>query len=197
MTDAARRETSPHRVRTSGSTGRVAVALVLAMLGLLTGCTSTVTPQDIPQAEKTLSTFTGPDFSVLLPGEPDQTTRTVSTAAGDQQLVFYTVVSKDAAISVAVTTYPNGVPVDLDGAVNGAAGNIGGTVLSSAPITIGADEGRDGRIGSSRDGVNLAVYFRMVLSGQRLVQIQQVVTGAELGSPPSNYQQIVESLVLS
>lgn len=196
MTDAARRETRPHRVRTTRSSRRTAAVLVLVMLGLLTGCTSTVTPQDTPQAEKTLSRFTGPDFSVLLPGEPDQTTRTVATAAGDQQLVFYTVVSKDAAISVAVTTYPDGVPVDLDGAVNGAAGNIGGTVLSSEPITVGADEGRDGRIGSSRDGVNLAVYFRMVLTGQRLVQIQQVVTGAELGSPPANYQQIVDSLVL-
>lgn len=194
-TDTAARTSSPRRGASSRSARR-SMAALLAVLALLTGCTSTVTEQDTPQADKPLSTYNGPDFSILFPGEPDQTTRTVATAAGDQQLVFYTVVSKDAAISVAVTTYPAGVPVNLDGAVDGAATNIGGTVLSSEPITVGGAEGREGKIGSSRDGVNVAVFFRMLLTGQRLVQIQQVVTGADLGTPPANYQEIVDSLVL-
>lgn len=194
-TDTAARTTAPRRGATARCARRSA-AVLLTVLALLTGCTSTVTEQDTLQADKPLSTYNGPDFSILFPGEPDQTTKTVSTAAGDQQLVFYTVVSKDAAISVAVTTYPAGVPVNLDGAVDGAAANIGGTVLSSEQITVGGAEGREGRIGSSRDGVNVAVFFRMLLTGQRLVQVQQVVTGADLDTPPANYQQIVDSLVL-
>ena len=172
-------------------TARRVLGALLAGSLLVAGCSEPGSGST--QDDKQLITFQGPGFSIKLPGEPTTTTQTVSSPSGDLEVVFYAVKSSDAAVAVAVTTVPKGVPADLDGAVEGGAANVGGVVQSSQPITVDGLQGRDAVFTSTRNGRDYTAFLRILASGRRVVQVVQEVAGDDT-TPPDSYAEILDSL---
>ena len=169
--------------------GTLLVALLLVGPVLVSGCSDdSGMPDDLE-----LTTYEGPDFTIELPGDPTVTTRTVPSPSGDLEVTFYAVELGAASVSLAVTTVPKGVPTDLDGAVEGGAANVGGTVESSEPIAVDGLRGRDARITGTKDGRDFTAFCRTLAAGRRLFQVIQFVDGED-ASQPDSYTEIVQSL---
>ena len=113
-------------------------------------------------------------FSVELPDEPDEET----TAAGDLTIEFYTVLHDDGGVTVSVT--PLGdvpdeqIDATLAGAVDGAARNIGGTVVSDEPTDASGYPARDAEIEATSGGQSILVFTRVALHEDRLFQLQSL-----------------------
>ena len=90
-------------------------------------------------------------------------------------------VSRLTAYSIAYTVYPvdpvgamDGNPeLVLDGARNGAAKNVGGTVSSEKRVTVGKYRGRDISIVIADKSVT--VWLRMVSAQNRLYTLQAIL----------------------
>jgi hypothetical protein len=165
-----------------------ALSAVLAVVSgsLIAGCGG--------EATKSLKTFNGPGYSVLMPGKPDRSVNTVKTAAGP--VVAYVSDSADKAFAIASTTLPAGLKGDLDGAVQGAATNIRGTVRDKTKTTHQGFPARDARVtgAKDKDGNAGTVFARFILARNRLYQLQFVTQGSDVKSPGDDYDKFIGSL---
>lgn len=148
------------------------------------------------EANKDLETFNGPGYTVLMPGKPDRSVNTVQTEAGPVRVVAYVSDSADRAFAVASTMLPAGVKGDLDGAVKGAASNIGGTVRNNTKTTYQGFPARDARVTGAEDknGNAGTVFARFILARNHLYQLQFVTKGSDVKSPDGDYDKFVGSL---
>jgi len=178
---------------------RITGILLLVCLVLVSGCSGDTKDGGKTQDDNELVRFDGPGFSLLLPGEPEESSETVPIGDAQIELTSY-LVELGELEGVAVTAsgqYPKGISLSLDGAVAGAASNIEGEVEESKTITYQGRDARDARITSERNGDAITVFARMILDGRRLVAIQQHVQGEDVQEPPDNYDEILESLEFS
>jgi hypothetical protein len=169
---------------------RTALVAVLTIVSgtLIGGCGG--------EATQSLRTFNGPGYSVLMPGKPDRSVNTVKTAAGAVRVVAYVSDSADRAFAIASTTLPAGLKGDLDGAVQGAATNIGGTVRDKTKTTHQGFPARDARVtgAKDKDGNAGTVFARFILAKDRLYQLQFVTKGSDVKSPGDEYDKFIGSL---
>ncbi len=123
------------------------------------------------------------DFSVFFPGEPSLTTQDVSTPVGKITVNMYLYEKREYACLVGYSDYPNEMIKQvetrtlLDGAVNGAMGNVKGKVESQQDISLGIHVGREIEFSfppsaKMPSGGNGKARFFMV--GSRLYQLVMV-----------------------
>ncbi|RNL79144.1 hypothetical protein EFL95_08910 [Nocardioides marmorisolisilvae] len=121
--------------------------------------------------------------------------RTVPTATGKVKAVLYsTPDDPKGTYLVALTAYPTGTVVDLDKAVTGAAKNIGGVVRENDTANYRGHDARNGRFTADASGTAITVFVRMVDLGGRLFQLQYAAKGADVKTPPAQYDAVAASV---
>ncbi len=191
----------------SRSRSAVAGALLGAVLGsVLTGCggsgdsspraaAPTSTAPTAAASAVPLQRLVGDGFSVGLPGKAESTTQTVPTEAGDIKIVLYTATDPDGGtFVVAMNDYPAGTTIDLDGAVRGAAANVGGTVRESAKTEFLGNPARDARYTAAPQGQPVTIWARIVQKGRRLFQLQYFVPKSGQVDPPPVFDQVLDTV---
>jgi hypothetical protein len=156
----------------------VAVVFLAAMVLGAVGCKE----QPMPEFKK----FESPagKFSVLLPGTPKESTKSVPTPVGPLPILMYlTEVSRGRGFNIGVTTLPPGTPFDYNGAVNGAASNVKGTVASSNETTIDGKKGREGLIKLPNGQM---LRMKIVVANDRAYQLQAIGDDAFVKSDDAN-----------
>ena len=78
--------------------------------------------------EKPIATLKGDGFTVAMPGNPKAETINAQTAGGPLPITAYITEGGSEGFSMSVLKIPKGVRGDLDGAVQGAATSVGGTL---------------------------------------------------------------------
>ena len=147
-------------------------------------------------SEEKADTLTGAGFSVKMPGEPKRSTQTVPTAAGPVVLTAYVSEGGEEGFSMSVAKIPETVKGDLDGAVQGAASNVKGTLKDTVRTTYQGFPARDTRITNAQDanGNKGTVFARVILAKGKLFQLQFVQEGADVKKPPAAYGRFLASL---
>jgi len=136
-------------------------------------------------------------FSILFPGTPEKQTETVPTAGGTIETVFFLVEHEDMGYSVNLADYSEAslsesdVALMLDGARNGAVGNVGGELLEETKITLDGYPGRALKIAVADEFV---VDARFYLVGNRLYVLQAISMGDASISP--NVEKFLDSFQL-
>lgn len=139
-------------------------------------------------------TVTGDGYSVRSPKKPELSSQRVPTAAGDVETTTYTLAERADAVAISAVRAPGGTPIDLDGAVDGAASNTGTTVLSSVKTTLEGADARTFRLGGTYQGKDVTTFGTVVSNGQLMLMVQYTATVADLDAPPDLYQRIVDSV---
>ena len=144
---------------------------------------------------KPAATLKGDGFSVEMPGKPERRVLTAPTAAGPLPITSYLTEDGEEGFSMSVLKLPKGARFDLDGAVEGAAANVKGTVEDNSKTRYQGFPARDARIANAADnnGNKGTVFARMILAKGRLFQLQFVKKG-DVTSPPAAYRSFVASL---
>lgn len=112
-------------------------------------------------------------FTVLMPGTPQPRTQNVSTPAGNITFYAHFWEDRSAAYGVAYSDFPQGliqsanVEALLNGARDGAAANVSGTLVSERRIGLSGHPGREIEIRISGGIVKARIY----LVGSRLYQL--------------------------
>lgn len=119
-------------------------------------------------------------FEASFPGQPEESSQSVSTALGELDINMVAVEFTSDAYMVAKSEYPESyvnkdsgaelVETVLNGAVSGAAGNTGGTILSSEDATVGGYPAKNAKI-SFMDG-SAVNYMQIILVGNTMYQLQ-------------------------
>ena len=121
-------------------------------------------------------------FSILMPGEPTEQTKTVNTKAGAIDLHLFIFQQKNVAYFVSYVEYQeelvqaNNAEKLLDGARDGAVSNVQGKLLNEVSISLEKYPGREIRI-QVPDGKH-TIQTRMYLVKNRLYQVM-IVTPKE------------------
>lgn len=116
-------------------------------------------------------------FSVLFPGEPERGVQSLNTQAGKINLVMYNAGSKKSGFVVGYADYPEKIVREsdpnkmLDGARDGAVGNVGGELIDEMVLDSYGYPARELEINVPRKAT---VRARLVLVGNRLYQIMVV-----------------------
>lgn len=147
------------------------------------------------EATKDLATLDGDGFSVSMPGKPTRTEQSVRTPNGTVKAISYTSDSKDKAFSIGYTQLPDGVRGDLKGAIKGGAANVGGTVREETATTYKGYKARDARITGAADNKG-TLFVRAILAKDRLYLLQFIGDGPNVEKAPSDYAEIIDSLVI-
>lgn len=172
--------------------------LVLLALATLLGTALVACGEDEANdaSQKPAATLKGEGFSVKMPGTPKREVITAPTAAGPVPITAYITEGGDEGFSMSVLTVPKGVKGDLDGAVEGAARSVKGTLKDTATTRHQGFPARDARITDAEDqnGNKGTVFARVILAKGRVFQLQFVTGGADVTSPPAAYTNFVSSL---
>lgn len=170
-----------------------ALAIVLVTAAVLAAC------GEDKASEQKARTVTGEGFSVQMPGKAERSVSTVQSAAGPVRVTAYVSESGSEGFSVSVAPLPAGAKGDLEGAVNGAAANTGGTAKESVSTRYGGFPARDARITDAKDrkGRKGTLFVRVILAKHKLFQLQFVQQGGDVKSPPQAYTTFVGSLKIS
>lgn len=176
----------------------VAFAAVLLLGALVSGCGSDKSGSPETDKSQDLVPLTGDGFSMKLPSETTKTVRTVPTAAGKVKVVLYsTGDDPDGTYLVALTAYPAGTVVDLDKAVAGAAKNVDGVVRANDPAKYRGHDARDARFTATSSGTEITVFVRVVDLGGKLFQLQYAKQGADVKTPPAEFDLVASSVRFS
>lgn len=163
--------------------------LVLFLVIFATGCSQ-------PQAYDSSSGR----FTIDFPGKPKEQSQTVQTPVGSIAVHIIMYESRSAAYGVTYSDFPashiesSSVDEILDGACQGAARNIGGTIISQKPISIGNHPGQEVKVAASTSGKKVEVRNRIYLVGNRLYQV--VVTSTPGDTEDSTANKFVNSFKL-
>jgi hypothetical protein len=181
----------------------LAAAVTVAACALLGGCgnetneSSEPTPSREPATPQDESaTVEGSGFSVDMPAKPKRKTGTVQTPKGPVKLTLYAVVRGDEAYLMSVGEMPPGVEPDLDGAVQGAATNVHGTVAERTSSQYQGLPARDARItdAEDEDGNKATVFLRVVGEDDRYYLLEYIAKGSDVRTAASDYQPFLDSL---
>ncbi|MEA2194057.1 MAG: hypothetical protein QOG42_491 [Solirubrobacteraceae bacterium] len=178
---------------------RIVHRLLLVALAALLGVALVACGDDKKKdaaSEKPAATLRGEGFSVKMPGSPKRQVITAQTAAGPVPITAYITQGGEEGFSMSVLTVPKGVKGDLDGAVQGAAASVKGTLKDTAKTRYQGYPARDARIANAADqnGNKGTVFARVILAKGRVFQLQFVTGGADVASPPAAYTSFVSSL---
>ncbi|NJR48229.1 MAG: hypothetical protein HC780_00450 [Leptolyngbyaceae cyanobacterium CSU_1_3] len=128
-------------------------------------------------------------FSVTAPIALKEETRSLDTTAGKINLHMFTATEKNKAYFVAYADYPEQIlklsnpEKMLDGARDGAIGNVNGKLVSEAKVSINGAPGRELVIeAKGKNGENGTVKARVFLVKNRLYQAMVVAPQAEVNS---------------
>ena len=80
---------------------------------------------------KPAATLEGEGFSVKMPDSPKRQVITAQTASGPVPITAYITEGGEEGFSLSVLTVPKGVRSDLEGAVQGAASSVKGTLRTA------------------------------------------------------------------
>jgi hypothetical protein len=138
-----------------------------------------------------LVAYRGDKFTVSMPGKPRTSTQRQSTAVGKLTLHLLVVDGSSASYLVGYVDYPRGTQTSIEGAVQGAANNIGGRAVDVKRITYRHAEARDFRIIGNPQGT---VFMRVVIVGLRLYELAVTVPETDAKSPPAEFALMLESL---
>lgn len=152
-------------------------------LSVLTGCGS---------AE--MQTVDGEGFTVSLPGKAERTTQTAPTPGGNVNLVLYGVQDRNSYHGVSYADMPEGVTIDLDGAVKGSAQAMKGTVASSKPSEVQGHKAVDATItGVQSNGIEGTAFITDVAVDNRLYTVMSIVKGKN-ADKPATHDEVRNSL---
>jgi hypothetical protein len=176
----------------------LAAAVTAATCSLLVACGDD--QEDSPSSEPTSrrdagTTVKGPGFTVQMPANPKRETGTIKTDAGPVELTSYLVDRGDEAYGIYVGELPPGGEPDLDGAIDGAAAELHGTVAEREETEYQGFPARDARItGAEKNGTKATVFLRQIGASDRYYQLNYVAKGADVRAPPDGYRRFLESL---
>jgi hypothetical protein len=149
----------------------IALALSLLLAAGLAACSAA--PQEFKSALGR--------FSVMTPAELKETTQTVETPGGNLKLHIFVGQEGRTGYFVSYNDHPpelvkRASPENmLDGARDGAVGNIQGNLASESKITLEGYPGREIVIdGTAEDGRGLTIRGRLFLVKNRLYQVMAV-----------------------
>jgi hypothetical protein len=147
-------------------------------------------------SKKKLETINGEGFTAQMPGKAKRQTIDVQTAAGPVQVIAYISDGGEESFAVGVTEIPKGITPDLDGAIQGAAQKVSGTVAEKRTTTYDGYEARDARITNAKDdNGNKGTGFVRVLSAEgKLFQLQFIKAGGNVKTPPDVFKTFLNSL---
>lgn len=136
-------------------------------------------------------TATDGSFSAEFPSQPKREENTQTAAGVNLVVVTYTSSTGKSAVTLSYTDSP--VELDetsaLNGAVEGSASRLSGTVKANTDTTIVDHNAKDVQI-ETKDAT---VYERIFLVGKRLYTI---VAASEKRTRPSSYDRLLETFKL-
>ena len=149
-------------------------------------------------SQRPVATLQGDGFTIAMPGTPKPETITAQTAAGPVRITAYITEGGSEGFSMSVLKVPKGVTGDLDGAVEGAASSVDGTLKDVSSRRFQGFPARDARITGAEDsnGNQGTVFARVILANGRVFQLQFVTSGADVKAPPAQYTTFVSSLTI-
>ena len=181
---------------------RPAAALVVVLCSLLvSGCGGLLDLAERAQPktleESSLEAFTRKGYRIDLPCEPVQSVQSMPVAGGPE-LTIDTWTCEDASSAYGITTtrIPRRLRFDLDGAAQGAAEAVGGTVVSDRKVTHAGSPAREVRIADTLNGRPVTMFVHAVVHRRTIYQVQAVIGGEDAKKTPL-YRRIVRSLRFS
>jgi hypothetical protein len=171
-------------------------AVTAATCSLLGACGDDGEESPEPTTRRDAGTIVkGPGFTVEMPANPKRETSTVKTPKGPVEITIYTVDRGDEAYAISVGKMPAGVEPDLDGAIDGAAANIHGTVAEREETEHQGLPARDARItDGDQNGTKFTTFLRVIGDDDRYYQLQYVTKGGDVRDPAAGYEPFLESL---
>lgn len=139
-------------------------------------------------------------FTVSVPRVPTEQTNRVTTAVGAVDMNLYVCEAGDVAYFVGYSDYPQSFVEQADvagllaGAMNGAAGGVGGTIRSSRDISLEGHPGKEFKADAKINGRDGTFEGRVFLVGNRLYQI--FVVGLKHKASPAKIDQFLRSFTL-
>lgn len=167
----------------------LAGVLAAGILAALTACggvgAADLTVDDLG----TLDTRT---FSMAFPEDREKTKETV----GGLSFVLYVAeLNDEEAFTTALVEVPQGSPLSLEGALQGAATNVGGTVEHRTRTRVDGMPALIGRSSFNRDGTSGTAWSLVAKADAGLYQLIYLVAGHEDDTePPALFDEIVESI---
>lgn len=176
---------------------RVSAAALLALaLAALSSCGgSALTLPDDGEWARAVDAVS--QVGVDLPGEPEMQTRDVPLPTGEEVAARLWIVELgDYGAASMMIADSNGMPIDLGGALAGAAANIGARVVEQSPA---AQDGRaaiDGTFEFDRDGLERRVHLRIVDIGGSMVMLQSTARAEDGDALRQLHQRMLDSVVV-
>ena len=171
---------------TSGNSNDLAKALK--------GLTSLTTVSSAPQSTNTTAPpFVAQDagFSAEFPVEPQRTEQPLQTAGVSLQQIIYVATTADEVVGaggaiVPVTPTGKALQAGLDGAVNGAATKLSGTVVSRNTLTYVGVEAEDGVVTTTSSGV---IRVRVLFKARRIYVLLGITEKTD--TPHPDYDRLL------
>lgn len=122
--------------------------------------------------------FTGADYTITFPVEPETETQQGTTASGDQVDVLVHLASVgDAGFVVAEIDVPTGEPYDLEAGRDGAITGIAGTLVSTKAVELDGVPGVEFSAAVTSGGVDGSYVSRLYSDQHRVWQIAVTAPG--------------------
>lgn len=174
----------------------MAALLLTVALAALTGCGGSGLA--VPAADEWVRTSdTVTQVSVELPGTTAMQSSTLPLPTGEQMAARAWVVElgDDGAASLMVVD-TQGQPMDLSGALAGAAANIAGVVETQTMTSQNGRAAIDGKISISPQGTDGVVHMRIVDAGGSVVILQALGLASETDALEQMQQRMIGTLVV-
>jgi hypothetical protein len=140
-------------------------------------------------------------YTLEMPAEPVEETFEAPSAIGPISVDTWLVEEEDSAVAFAVNDLPeestaSGPDPVLQGAVNGAASNLGGTVVSDAAVE-GLDyPARDAEITATSEGTDVVVLLRAALIDNQLIQMQSLGPADSRDQIEAAFDRLIDSFAV-
>ncbi|MCW2857275.1 MAG: hypothetical protein JWR52_2890 [Marmoricola sp.] len=131
-----------------------------------------------------LVTVHGNGFTMGLPHAPKVSHQTYDTKAGKVDAVLYTDAGVSDAFVAALTTYPAQHAITLDGAIDGVARTVAGTVRLVRQLTFHGLPARQARIFGTSGATPVTVFVLVIDVHSKLFQLEYLVSGPEQQTAP-------------
>lgn len=177
----------------------VATSLLLACSSLTAACgLLEADAEPVPELGP-LETFATKDLRIKLPCIPAKTSQSAPVVGRTKPLpvLSWTCQGPDSAYAVSTMRLPADVQGNIQGAAQGAADAINGTVLMNKRATYAGSPARDVRIEATRQGEPFTMFGRVVVRDRVLYQVQAFAIGEHTTKAPSLYSKVLKSLRFS
>jgi hypothetical protein len=140
-------------------------------------------------------------YTMEMPAEPVQETFEAPSAVGPIAVETWLVEEEDSAVAFAVNDLPeestaSGPDPVLQGAVNGAVSNLGGTAVSDVAVE-GLDyPARDAEITATSERIDVVVFLRAALIDNQLIQLQSLGPTDSRDEIKAAFDRLVESFAV-